>query len=104
MIIYLISMFTLDFKGIFSIYAVIMEIFMGGTIPIPFFPKWLQIIAYKLPFRYVGDFPFRVYSGDIGINDGLNLLSGSIVWIIVVVIFGHLLSKVALKKAVIQGG
>lgn len=104
MIIYLITMFSLDFKGSFAIYAVVMEIFMGGTIPIPFFPKWLQVITYKLPFRYVGDFPFRVYSADIGIVEGLNLLFGSLSWIVILILLGMLLSKFALKKAVIQGG
>lgn len=104
MIIYLITMLTLDFKGAFAIYAVIMEIFMGGTIPIPFFPEWLQKITYKLPFRYVSDFPFRVYSLDIGINEGLILLKESFFWIIVVILLGLLLSKIVLKKAVVQGG
>lgn len=104
MVIHLICIFTLDIRGAFTIYAVIAEIFMGGTIPIPFFPNWLKEIAYKLPFRYVNDFPFRVYSLDIGINEGLNLLLGSFIWIIIVILIGLLISKLALKKAVVQGG
>lgn len=102
--VHLITMFTIDSRGILSIYSVISEVFSGATIPIPFFPNWLKIISYILPFRYICDFPFRVYSGNIGISEGINLLSASIIWIIVIFILGQLLSKIALKKAVIQGG
>lgn len=104
MIIYIITIFTLDFKGILSIYGVIMEIFMGSIIPLPFFPNWLLNITYKLPFRYISDFPFRVYTGSINVIDGIKMCSLSFIWTIIIVIIGYLLSKVALKKAVIQGG
>lgn len=103
-IVHILIMFTIDSKGTIDIYSVIAEVFSGGTIPIPFFPDWLKTIAYFLPFRYISDFPFRVYSGDIGINEGLTLLFQSIIWIIALVIFGLFITKYALKKAVIQGG
>ena len=41
---------------------------------------------------------------NIGINEGINLLLQSIIWIIVIFILGQIISKKALKKAVIQGG
>lgn len=103
-IVHIFTMFTIDSRGILSIYSVISEVFSGGTIPIPFFPKFLQIISYVLPFRYICDFPFRIYSGNISINEGINLLIQSIIWIIVILIIGQIISKIALKKAVIQGG
>lgn len=102
--VHLITMFTIDSRGIMSIYSVISEVFSGGTIPIPFFPKWLKVITYLLPFRYICDFPFRIYSGSIELNEGIKLLIMSFIWIIVIFILGQILSKVALKKAVIQGG
>lgn len=102
--IHLITMFTMDSRGVMSIYSVICEVFSGGTIPIPFFPNWLKTIAYLLPFRYVADFPFRIYSGNIGIEEGINLLLQSVIWIIVIFTLGQIISKKALKKAVIQGG
>ena len=77
---------------------------MGLVIPIPFFPLWMQKIANLLPFKYIGDFPYRIYSGNINILDGKILLIGSFLWIIISIIFGYYLSKYALKKAVIQGG
>ena len=104
LIIHIITMFTLDSRGVTSAFSVIAEVFMGAVIPIPFFPLWMKKISNVLPFRFIGDFPYRVYSGDIGILEGRTLLIGSLLWIIVTILFGYLLSKIALRKAVIQGG
>ncbi len=103
-IVHIFTMFTIDSKGIISIYSVIAEVFSGATIPIPFFPEFLKKIAYVLPFRYICDLPFRLYSGDIFINEGIILLFHAIIWIIILITFGLFITKLALKKAVIQGG
>ena len=97
-------MFTMESRGVITTYSTIAEVFMGTVIPLPFFPAWLSKIASYLPFRYIGDFPYRVYSNSITINEGLGLLLGSVIWIIITMIIGALVSKFALKKAVIQGG
>ena len=97
-------MFTIDSRGVLNIYNVISEVFSGVTIPIPFFPNLLKAITYVLPFRYICDFPFRIYSGNIEIVDGIKMLLESVIWIIIFNIIGQIISKKALKKAVIQGG
>ena len=102
--VHMITMFLMDSRGILSIYSVISEVFSGATIPIPFFPNWLKTIAYILPFRYVCDVPFRLYSGNISSLEGINLLIQSLIWIIVIFIIGQIITRFAFKKAVIQGG
>ena len=97
-------MFTLDEKGAMTTYSVIADIFMGGTVPIPFFPTWLKHIAEFLPFRFIGDFPFRIYSNSIPLEEGYILIVGSIIWIIITISLGYLISRISLRKAVIQGG
>lgn len=104
LIVHIITMFTMESRGVITTYSTIAEVFMGTVIPLPFFPAWLSKIASYLPFRYIGDFPYRVYSNSITINEGLDLLLGSVIWIIITMIIGALVSKFALKKAVIQGG
>jgi ABC-2 type transport system permease protein len=104
LIIHITTMYILDYRGIFAIVGTVIDIFMGAIIPLPFFPDWLLKIAYILPFRYIADFPYRVYSGDISILEGRTLLIKSIIWVIIMIIFGYFLSKRALRKAVIQGG
>ena len=104
LIVHIITMFTIDSRGITSAYMMIAEVFMGIIVPIPFFPLWMKKISDFLPFKFIGDFPYRAYSGNIGILEGRTLLIGSFTWMIIALIFGYLLSKYALKKAVIQGG
>ena len=101
---HILTMFTLDEKGTLITYNVVAEILTGSTIPIPFFPIWLQKIAEFLPFRFIGDFPFRIYSNSITLEEGYILILGSIIWIIIITLIGYLVSRISLKKAVIQGG
>ena len=101
---HVICLFTLDEKGIVNIFMVVSDILSGLVIPIPFFPKYLQKISNFLPFRYVGDFPFRLYVRNISINEGITGIIVQIVWIIILLVIGRLITKKALKKAVIQGG
>ena len=101
---HVICLFTLDEKGIVNIFMVMSDVLSGLVIPIPFFPKYLQNISNILPFRYIGDFPFRLYVGNISINEGLTGILIQIIWIIILVIIGRFIIKKALKKAVIQGG
>ena len=104
LIFHLITFFTLDEKGILSLMMVIAEIFEGGLVPLAFYPKFLQMISYLLPFRYVCDLPFRIYSGSISITSAIPNLIGTIIWIFIAIYIGILISKRALKKAIIQGG
>ncbi len=104
MITHLLTIYTLDEKGIMTLFMVIGEIFSGGTVPIVFFPNILQKIAYLLPFRYICDLPFRIYSGNIKVYNAIPDLLNGILWIIVLFLVGIILSKKATKKAIIQGG
>lgn len=101
---HILTMFTLDEKGTLTTYNVIAEILTGSVIPIPFFPKWLKHLAEHLPFRFTGDFPFRIYSNSIPLEEGYILIISSIIWIIITILIGYLISRVSLRKAVIQGG
>ena len=104
MLYHLITFFTMDEKGIISFLMVFGEIFSGGTVPIVFFPKFMQFIAKLLPFQYICDLPFRIYSGNISINESISVLIGGLIWSVVMIIFGYLLSRKALKNASVQGG
>lgn len=101
---HVICLFTLDEKGVVNIFMVISDILSGLVIPIPFFPNYLQNISNILPFRYITDFPFRLYVENISNYEGLIGIGIQIIWIIILVILGRFITKKALKKAVIQGG
>jgi len=95
---------TLNEKGIAQIFAALADVLSGLVVPIPFFPKFLQIISNYLPFRYVSDLPFRIYTGNIGISEGIMGLGLQIVWIFIVVFIGYFLTNKSLKRVVVQGG
>lgn len=101
---HVICIFTLDDRGIVNIFMVISDLLSGLVLPIPFFPDYLKNITNILPFRYITDFPFRLYVGNITSKEGFLGIIVQIIWIIILVILGRLLTKKALNKAVIQGG
>ena len=100
----IVTMRTIDEKGITLIFMAIADIFSGGVIPIPFFPKFLRGIANVLPFRYISDLPYRIYSGNIGIPEGILSIGVQLFWLISFILIGNYFTKKNLSKVVVQGG
>lgn len=100
----IITMKTLNEKGVVGIIITIADILSGVVVPIPFFPKFLQAISKVLPFQYVSDLPFRIYIGNINLTEGIYGLIIQIIWIIILTATGYILMKNNLKKVVVQGG
>lgn len=102
--IHIITFYTLKDKGATNLIVTIGEIFTGGVVPIVFMPKTLQIIAYLLPFRYVGDLPFRIYNGTLNISTSLINIGMQIFWIVILGTISYKLMNRALKRVIVQGG
>ena len=98
------TMRTIDEKGITIVFMALADIFSGGVIPIPFFPKFMQGIANIFPFRYISDLPYRIYSGNIGITEGVYSILIQIIWLFLFIMIGNYLTKKNLRKVVVQGG
>lgn len=103
-LIHVIAFFTNDGRGISQVLFLVAEVMAGGFIPLPLMPDTLQKIGYLLPFRLIGDLPFRVYSGNININDALLNIMFQVIWIVILVFIGKAILKFALKRVTIQGG
>ena len=101
---HIICLFTIDDRGIVNMFMVTSDVLSGLTIPIPFFPKYLQQLSNILPFRYVTDFPLRLYVGNIELSSGLVGILVQITWIILLIIIGKSLLYKASKRIVVQGG
>ena len=95
---------TLNEKGIVNIMVVLADILSGVVVPIPFFPKILKVISSYLPFQYVSDLPFRLYVGNIGVINGINMIIIQVIWLFILIILGYLLIKKNLKRVEVQGG
>ena len=101
---HIICLFTIDDRGVVNMFMVTSDVLSGLTIPILFFPKYLQKLSNILPFRYITDFPLRLYVGNIHISEGLIGILIQIIWIILLILLGKLLVHKASKRIVVQGG
>jgi ABC-2 type transport system permease protein len=90
--------------GSLLIFGVFGEFFSGLIIPIPLMPEVLKKFVYLLPFRYASDLPFRIYAGNIGIQEALVSIIIQFAWIIALVVIGRFWIGKALKRVTVQGG
>ena len=104
MIVQIISFYTLQEKGITSIVYSLGSLLSGFTIPLPLMPGLMLKIANTLPFRFIGDLPFRLYSSNINYTYGLKCIIIQIMWIAVIILTGKILMNRTLRKVTIQGG
>lgn len=103
-IVHLITAYTIQARANFTLFSAVFDILSGSLLPLAFLPNFLQKIAYVLPFRYVIDLPFRLYTGAIPFNEGIVLFGEEIIWIIIFVSFGYFLTDRIMRRAVVQGG
>lgn len=100
----IVALATLNEKGIVNFMITMADILSGIVVPIPFFPKFLQVISFWLPFQYISDLPFRLYVGNISIENGLFGILIQFIWVVILIIIGNFLMKKNLKRVVVQGG
>ena len=101
---YISLFYTMSSKGTTSIFYGLLEFFGGGFIPIALMPSVWQKICYLLPVSLATDLPFRIYTGNIDLLNGLKYIGVQVIWICILVGLGNLFLNRVLKKAVIQGG
>lgn len=80
------------------------ELAMGSLIPIPLMPEGLQRVLDFLPFRYVADFPFRIYSGNIAGAQAWLGIGAQVFWIVSLAMLGIYGFRRVQKHIVVQGG
>ena len=100
----IVTLTTMSEKGIVNIIITIADILSGIVVPIPFFPKFLQIISSFLPFQYISDLPFRLYVGNVNLADGVFGMCIQLIWIIIFILIGNIMMNKNIKRVVVQGG
>ena len=104
MLVYTIGFYSYNDAGIGSIINSIMEVLSGGLVPVILLPNIIQKLTYYLPFRLISDLPFRVYTNNIGIYEGMLGIGLQLGWIIILVYVGNMIVKKSLGKVFVQGG
>ena len=100
----IITLTTMNEKGAVNLIITMADILSGIVVPIPFFPKFLQIISSFLPFQYISDLPFRLYVGNISLQDGVFGMCIQVIWIVLFILIGNFLMRKNIKRVVVQGG
>ena len=100
-----VSMFwTISGQGIHRLSVYLVYVLGGMVIPLPLWPEWLQPALRVLPFRGLGDVPYRLYAGHIPVSDLPAMLAHQLAWTLGFVLLGrHLLAR-GVRRAVIHGG
>ena len=104
MLLYISVFWTMSPVGSMLMIALAGEFFAGMIVPVPLMPGWMQQIAHLLPFRWMVDFPFRVYTGHIGIGEAIPGIGAQLLWLIALAAAGRWLMERALRRVVVQGG
>lgn len=104
MLVHTIGFFTYNEEGFSSMLNSVMELLSGEYIPVALLPLFIQRGTYFLPFRLILDLPFRLYSNNIGLIEGIQSIGLQIVWIIVLILIGNQIVKESLKRVFVQGG
>lgn len=79
-------------------------LFNGAYVPIPMLPNAMQNVLKWLPFGYISDLPFRIYCGNVDPKTAVFRILLGLIWLVVLVLFGQLITKKQLKNVVVQGG
>ena len=104
MLVYTIGFYTYNETGISQIINSFIEVLSGSLVPVVLLPMFIQKSTYYLPFRLISDLPYRLYTSNIGIYDGLFSIGLQIIWIIILILVGNLIVKKSLRKVFVQGG
>jgi ABC-2 type transport system permease protein len=98
------AFWTTDARGLGSI-ALAASLFLGGfVVPIRYFPDWLQPIVLALPFASITQTPADLFVERIQGADVLGPLVLQLVWAIVFLAAAQLVTLLAIRRVVIQGG
>jgi ABC-2 type transport system permease protein len=87
-----------------ALFVITADFFVGGYIPLPFFPDALRRVIEWTPFYAMQNMPLRIYSGNIAGAEALRGIVMQIFWLAVMLCAGKLLMRRALRRVVAQGG
>lgn len=104
MIVYILTFYTISYRGVRLVAVSLSDFMMGGIVPLPFFPEGFRQFAELLPFSCMENVPLRAYSGDLSGPPMVRAILLQVFWIIALVLIGKALERKALRRVVVQGG
>lgn len=104
MLVYIFTFYTVSPIGVRLALVMTADFLSGGLVPLPFLPDWLTKYLYLSPFAAMQNVPFRIYSGQIPVNEAFFPIALQVFWAAALIIIGKLIISKALKRVTVQGG
>jgi len=82
----------------------VVTVFSGLMVPLPILPQAFQQVLLYLPFSYLVDIPYRLFTGHIPASALPGFLAAGLAWTAALVALGRMLMVRATRRLVIQGG
>ena len=98
------AFWLLDYRGVGQLAAVASALLSGMYVPIAFFPEWLAILAWALPFAAMIQAPIEVYLGHVRGAELVGLLALQAFWGVALLLLGRAMFAAGVRKLVVQGG
>jgi len=105
MVLISVSLFwTVSGEGVARLVPVLVWIMSGIIVPLPLYPDWAQAVLNALPFRGLIDTPFRIYMGQVPMDQAWGMLAHQATWIACLIVAGRWLLARGARAVVVQGG
>jgi ABC-2 type transport system permease protein len=100
----LLAYWIIDVQGPAWALVVLQLFFSGMMLPLVVFPDWLRLVADLLPFRCLVQIPVDVFLSEDTGTAVAPLIGVQLLWVGVLLGAGAALTRVAVRKVVVQGG
>lgn len=104
MLVHVLAFFTISPRGLQMIFVSAADFFSGGIIPLPFFPKKVQVIMELFPFASMQNVPLRIYSGSMTHTEAARAIILQAFWLLILLAGGRKLCRRGEQKITVQGG
>lgn len=98
------AFWLLDIRGLVGLYAGIGGLFMGFTVPVSFYPDWLETAVWCTPFPAVLQVPLDVFVERYDAGTTALLLGHQVAWAAILLVAGRMVLRRAERRVVVQGG
>jgi ABC-type uncharacterized transport system permease subunit len=100
----LIAFWTLQTRGVQSIYDFVSQFFAGALVPLWFFPPLLRQVADWLPFQAQAFIPLSLYMGQVPEQQIAGALGLQLFWVVALLGICWMVWQRAMRRVIIQGG
>jgi ABC-2 type transport system permease protein len=98
------AFWILEARAMITFGVTVAQFFAGNYLPIMFFPAWLYTLAIWLPFNGMINTPTQAFLGKLGGPALFSQLAIQLGWLLALAAFVRLITAIATRRVVVQGG